>query len=74
MFPATAGVDSFPVSRMYTVFLQYRIVVDAETNGEAYRKVRRMLKDEPGLFISRVEEGTGGDRKRKPLWKQFLFG
>lgn len=68
------GVTLFPnLTMLYTVYLQYSVVVDAETNGGAYRQLCKKMRSDPGLFITRVTPG-GGERKKKSLLRQFLLG
>lgn len=62
------------MAQFHTVYLSYRVTVDSDTKGEAYRKICKALKADPKLFITRVECGSGEDRKRRPLWKMFLLG
>jgi len=58
---------------LYTVYLQYSVIVDAETNGGAYRQLAKKMRSDPGLFITRVIPG-GGEKKNKSLLRQLFLG
>lgn len=51
----------------------YCRVVTAESAQGAYAKVCRLIKDEPGSIVTRVEQGAWGKKKRGVL-SQLLFG
>ena len=77
MFSQPRFLFQFPLptmSPLYSVQLQYRIVVDTDSATQAHRIVRRKMAQDPAQFITRVETGSGDDGKRKPLWRMFLTG
>ena len=60
------------MAKLWTVQLQYSVVTEADSEAEAYRKVCARIKEEPGMFVSRVQPGIPS--KHRSLWKRLLFG
>jgi hypothetical protein len=58
---------------LYTIRFHYCRVVQAGSSEEAYQKVCRQIKEDPGSAISRVDWGAA--EKRKPgVFRRLLTG
>ena len=74
--PARQGVLSLPfllMSNLYQVRLQYAVHVSATSKREAFDKVCRALRDNPGSHIAKVDQADT-PKGNPSLMKRIIKG